>query len=217
MSNLKEYSVKELAHILGCSITAVQKKIKPDKNNPEIKRYKQRFNTVIKEGKTYIQLTDEELEQEKILSKGYNNVSYNVSEDVETVINNGYKAETLEDKENLIDKILDFTNGYIQRYETLQKTFYDELKNKDKQIYLLTTSENKKEAEYLEVQAKAKELEEKNKELIELKTERDADFLIAKEKQAELENKNKRLLIYFAVVTGLFITFIILFIIFQIM
>ena len=166
MSELKEYSIKELASILGCSLTAVQKKIKPDANNPEIKRYKQRFNTFIKDGKTYIQLTDEELEQEKSLSKGFNNVLNNVSEEPETVIHNGYKAENSENKEETIDKILNFTNGYIQRYETLQKTFYEEMQNKDRQIYLLTTSENSKQAEYLEAQAKQKELEKKNKVLM---------------------------------------------------
>lgn len=188
MSNVKEYSIKELASILGCSVTAVQKKIKPDKNNPKIKRYKQRFNTILKDGKTFIQLTDEELEQEKNLSKGFNNVLNNVAEDSENVIYNGNRTENTENKEQMIDKILNFTNGYIQRYETLQKTFYEEMQNKDKQIYLLTTSENTKQAEYLQAQAK----------------------------QKELETKNKRLLLYLIVVTTLFITFIIFYITFQI-
>ena len=184
----KQYSIKELAAILGCSVTAVQKKIKPDKNNPDIKRYKQRFNTLVKDGKTYILLTDAALEEEKNISKGYNNVLNNVINENENVINNGYRAETTENKEEIIDKILNFTNGYINRYETLQKTFYTEMQNKDKQIYLLTTSENKKDTEYLQSQAK----------------------------QKELEKRNKLLLLYLTVVTTLFITLLIFYITFQI-
>ena len=184
----KQYSIKELAAILGCSVTAVQKKIKPDKNNPDIKRYKQRYNTVIKDGKTYILLNDAALEEEKNISKGYNNVLNNVINKNENVINNGYRAETTENKEEIIDKILNFTNGYIQRYETLQKTFYEEMQNKDKQIYLLTTSENKKDTEYLQSQAK----------------------------QKELEKRNKLLLLYLTVVTTLFITLLVFYITFQI-
>lgn len=209
----KLYSIKELSVILGCSITAVQKKIKPDKNNPEIKRYKQRYNTVVKDGKTYILLDDEALNEEKNISKGYNNVSNNVINDNETVVNNSYRTEKIENKEEVIDKILNFTNGYIQRYETLQKTFYDEMLNKDKQIYLLTTSENNKQAEYLESQAKQKELEEQKNELKNQIEEKNKESLKI---QSELEKKNKLLLLYLIVVTTLFITFIILFITLQI-
>ena len=66
MSEKKSYSIKELATILGCSVTAVQKKITVDDNDPNIKRYKKRFEVVIKDGKTVILLTDTELEEENM-------------------------------------------------------------------------------------------------------------------------------------------------------
>lgn len=188
MKEKKEYSVKELASILGCSITAVQKKIKTDENNPEIKRYKKRYNVVIKDGKTVILLSDAELEEEKRLGKGYNNVVRNVAEDTENVIDVDYTAESQENKEDVVDKIIDFTNSYIERYTTLQKTYYDELQQKDKQILLLTTSENNKQSEYLEAQVKAK----------------------------ELEKRNRLLTLYLTFVATLLLTFIILFITFYV-
>lgn len=163
MEEKKSYSVKELASILGCSVTAVQKKITTDENNPEIKRYKKRFDVVVKDGKTVILLSDAELEQEKRLSKGFNNVNTTNNETFENVIDVEPEPQKQVNQDVIIDKILDFTNVHIQRYETLQKTFYNELQQKDKQILLLTTSENNKQSEYLEAQAKAKELEKRNK------------------------------------------------------
>lgn len=165
MSEKKSYSVKELSAILGCSLTAVQKKITADENNPDLKRYKKRYEVVIKDGKSLILLSDSELEEEKRLSKGFNNVSKTFNETSENVVDIEPEPRTQANQEFIIDKILDFTNVHIQRYETLQKTYYNDLMQKDKQIYLLTTSENKKEAEYLEAQAKQKELEKRNKVL----------------------------------------------------
>lgn len=162
MDEKKSYSVKELATILGCSVTAVQKKITPDENNPEIKRYKKRFQVTQIDGKTVILLTDSELEEEKRLSKGFNNVNTTNYETSENVIDIEPEPQTQINIDNTLDKIFEFTNGYIQRYETLQKTYYTDLQQKDRQIFLLTTSENKKEAEALETQAKLKELEKKN-------------------------------------------------------
>lgn len=188
MNEVKRYSVKELATILGCSVTAVQKKIKTDENNPEIKRYKNRYNTVISDGKLFILLTDTDLEEEKRLSRGFNNVVKNVADEEENVVNVEFTAENQATKEDVIDKIINFTNGYIQRYETLQKTYYADMQQKDKQIYLLTTSENNKQAEYLETQAKSK----------------------------ELEKRNKLLTLYLTVVTTLLITLVMLFITFYI-
>lgn len=159
----KSYSVKELATILGCSITAVQKKITQDENNPDLRRYKKRFEVVAKDGKTVILLSDSELEEEKRLSKGFNNVNTTNNETSENVIDIEPEPQKQANQEVIIDKILDFTNVHIQRYETLQKTYYNELQQKDKQILLLTTSENTKQAEYLEAQAKTKELEKRNR------------------------------------------------------
>jgi hypothetical protein len=188
MEEKKSYSVKELASILGCSVTAVQKKITPSENNPEIKRYKKRFNVVIKDGKTVILLSDAELEEEKRLSKGFNNVNTPNNETFENVIDVEPEPQKQVNQDVIIDKILDFTNVHIQRYETLQKTYYNELQQKDKQILLLTTSENTKQAEYIETQAKAK----------------------------ELEKRNRLLTLYLTFVTTLLLTFIILFITFYI-
>ena len=175
MSEKKKYSIKELSMILGCSITAVQKKILTDENNPNIKRYRNRYDVVIDDGKSVILLTDEELEQEKRLSKGFKNVQKNVEEPFknvnetsENVIDVDYTTENAVKNEYVIDKIFEFTNSYIERYETLQKSYYNLLNEKDKQVKLLTDSENKTQKEFYEISAKCKTLEEKNKHLTRL-------------------------------------------------
>lgn len=145
-----KYSVKELASILGCSVTAVGKKIKPDPNNPVVKRYRNVYETVVENGITYVLLTDSELEEEKTRSKGFKNV-----------INGGYNTPQNDDiieiepdiEDKKVDKIIEFTERYIDNLSTLQKTYYDEMLKKDKQILLLTTSENQKENEYLATKA----------------------------------------------------------------
>lgn len=155
----KEYTIKELQSILGCSRTAIVKKIKTDEHNTDIKRYKDRYEVTQKDGQMAIIFDDAELEQEKRLSKGFN-----------TVTNNGYNTQQNEDiieiepdiKENKQDEILNFTERYIERYTTLQETMYNELKERDKQILLLTTSENSKEQEYLKTVAENKTLKERN-------------------------------------------------------
>ena len=160
---MKKYSVKELAEILGCSVTAVNKKIKQDDNNPEIKRYRNRYKTVVEENTTYILLDDEALEDEKRKSKGFKagftNVSNNVSSEYET--NDYIDVEPVLQNNNQ-DRLLEFTERYINDFTTLQKTFYNEMRQKDQQIYLLTTSENQKQAEYLETQAQNKQLIKQN-------------------------------------------------------
>lgn len=161
----KKYSIKELSTILGCSITAVQKKIIADENNPVLRRYKKRFDVVIEDGKSFILLDDEELEEEKRLSKGFKNVSKNVNEMSENVIDVEYTTETHINKDDTIDKVLKFTESYIERYETLQKEFYNLLFEKDNQIKLLTDSESKTQKEYIQISMKCKELEAKCSEL----------------------------------------------------
>ena len=155
----RKYSVKELASILGCSVTAVNKKIKADENNPVVKRYRNAYETVLENGITYILLDDADLEDEKKRSKGFSNV-----------LNNGYNTPQNDDvidiepyqEEKKKDTLLEFTERYINNFTTLQKTFYEEMREKDKQIYLLTTSENQKQAEYLETKALNKTLEKRN-------------------------------------------------------
>lgn len=155
----KEYTIKELQAILGCSRTAIVKKIKTDEHNTDIKRYKDRYEVTQKDGQMAIIFDDAELEEERKLSKGFN-----------TVINNGYNTTQNEDiieiepeiKENKQDDILNFTERYIERYTTLQETMYNELKERDKKILLLTTSENAKEQEYLKTVAENKTLKQRN-------------------------------------------------------
>lgn len=188
MNELKKYSVKELASILGCSATAVQKKIKPDENNPEIKRYKKRYNTVVNDGKLYILLSDDDIEEEKRLSRGFNNVVRNVIDDTENIIDIEAEPETQTKQDTSFEQLIQFTKDYIESYKTLQENHYKELKEKDEKILLLTTNEYKNEAENKQTQAKAK----------------------------ELEKRNKLLMLYLTVVTTLFITLVGLFITFYI-
>ena len=155
----KEYTIKELQSILGCSRTAIVKKIKTDEHNTDIKRYKDRYEVTQKDGQMAIIFDDAELEEEKRLSKGFNTIS-----------NNGYNTTQNEDiieiepeiKQYKQDDILNFTERYIERYTTLQETMYNELKERDKQILLLTTSENSKEQEYLKTVAENKTLKQRN-------------------------------------------------------
>lgn len=184
----KKYSIKELSTILGCSVTAVSKKLKVDPENPVIKRYKNVHETVVEGGITYILLSDSELEHEKACSRGFNNV-----------INNGYTTPQNDDivdvepvvTEKTEERLINFTERYMQQFTTLQKTYYEEMREKDKQIYLLTTSENQKEKEYLQAQAMNKTLTEQNTTLI---------------------NRNNVLKLVLTTVTTLLITFITLYI-----
>lgn len=158
-----KYTVKELATILGCSVTAVNKKIKADENNPDIKRYRSRYATVVENNVTYILLDDEALEDEKNKSKGFKNGFGNV-------LNTGLNEPEIPDvidvtpevKQEKSDKILEFTERYIERFSTLQETFYNQMREKDKQIYLLTTSETQKQEKYFETEAQNKQLKAQN-------------------------------------------------------
>lgn len=145
----KEYTINELAQILGCSRTAIVKKIKVDSVNPSIERYKNRYDVVMSNGIKAILLDDYEIEQEKACSRG-----------AKTVINNGYKSAEDEDiidiepEKNKISasEVLNFTERYISEFKTFQETTYNEIKNLTRerdeaknQIYLLTDSEKRKE------------------------------------------------------------------------
>lgn len=185
----KKYSIKELSTILGCSVTAVSKKLKVDPENPVIKRYKNVHETVIEGGITYILLSDSELEHEKACSRGFNNV-----------INNGYTTPQNEDiidvepnaTERTEERLINFTERYMEQFTTLQKTYYEDMREKDKQIFLLTTSENQKEKEYLQAQAMNKSLTEQN---------------------ANLTNRNNVLKLVLTTVITLLLTFITLYIV----
>lgn len=165
MSEKRKYSVKELAGILGCSLTAVNKKIIPDENNPEIKRYRNRYDVVIDDGKTMILLDDEELEKEKRLSKGFKNVLNNVSEPPENVIDVDYSTETEQAKETSDDKFITFANVFFERYETLQNKYFRDLLETQKEIKLLTNSESETQKNNILLSSHNKELQEQNKNL----------------------------------------------------
>lgn len=158
-----KYTVKELATILGCSVTAVNKKIKSDVNNPEIKRYRNRYETVVENNVTYILLDDAALEDEKNRSKGFNSGYINVAKTTENAseTHNTIDITPINQSENT-DKIFEFTERYIERFSTLQETFYNEMREKDKQIYLLTTSETQKQEKYFETEAQNKQLKAQN-------------------------------------------------------
>lgn len=155
----EKYSIKELSNILGCSVTAVQKKIKTDSDNGDRKRYKNRYEVVTIDGKMFILLNDDELENEKRLSKGFNNVNTTSAKPIEndTIVDIAPSHDTAEK-----DELYNFTERYIERFETTFKGFYQELRERDKQVLLLTTSEKQKEAQYIQTVAENKALKQRN-------------------------------------------------------
>lgn len=154
----KAYSYDELASILGCSRTAIAKKISKDEHNPGVERYKNRYNVVLQNGKKCILIDDEALEIEKNKSRGFknvSNVSYNTLETHDIIEIEPEKTE------KQTDRVIEFTERYIERFTTLQETMYNELRNRDSQILLLTNGEKTKEQEYFKVTALNKELKSK--------------------------------------------------------
>nr|DAH54535.1 MAG TPA: hypothetical protein [Caudoviricetes sp.] len=152
----KEYLINELAAILGCSRTAIAKKIVENKETGK-KRYKNRYDVVMYKGQLAILLDDEDLESEKSMSRGFKNVIRNgantaMSEDVIDVepIKEETHAET----------VLNFTERYIKELKTFQETTYNELKNLsetknnlEKQVLLLEDSQKKGNEEYQKTRA----------------------------------------------------------------
>lgn len=155
----KEYTIKELQSIFGCSRTAIVKKIKPTGDNTDSKRYKERYEVGVKDGQMVILFEDWELEEEKRLSKGMGSVSGNgdntaINEDIIDI-----EPNVTESKQS---ELYNFTERYIERYTTLQETMYNELRERDKQILLLTTSEKTKQDEYFKTQAELTTLKKRN-------------------------------------------------------
>ena len=155
----KEYTIKELQAILGCSRTAIVKKIKENGDNTGIKRYKDRYEVTQKDGQIAIMFEDWELEEEKRLSKGMGSV-------LSTGDNTQTNQDIIDIEPNISEKtqndLYNFTERYIDRYTTLQETMYNELRERDKQILLLTTSEKSKQEEYLKTIAENKTLKSRN-------------------------------------------------------
>lgn len=154
----KEYSYDELAGILGCSRTAIAKKVKSDENNPGIERYKGRYNVVMKDGKKCIVLDDEALEEEKAKSKGFKNVTNNSFNTPET-----QSEPNIQSKNNETEaaNTADVTERYIDKFMMLQQHLYNQLHDRDKQILLLTVNDKQKEDAYIRTQAQNSELTEK--------------------------------------------------------
>lgn len=155
----REYTINELASILGCSRTAIVKKIKPDENNPVIKRYRGRYEVVSTNNGMAILLDDIDIEHEKSISKGVNNVSNNTGD---RVINSDFIDVEPERETVTNNNVLSFTERYIEQFATLQKEMYNEIKQRDNQILLLTTSEQAKQNEYLQAKAENKTLKKRN-------------------------------------------------------
>lgn len=150
----KNYTIQQLADILGVSVAAIRKKIKPDENNPDIKRYKKRYQVVFG---TYedrevmqISLTDIELEEEKRLS-GINKIKHssennvirtcesNVTETVESNDNGVIDVQyTKSDKDNT-ELIINLT----ERYNNELKTYAERIIEAESKQLLLEDKANR--------------------------------------------------------------------------
>lgn len=154
----KVYSYDELASILGCSRTAIAKKVKPDENNPSVERYKNRFEVVINDGKKCILIDDEALEEEKLKSKGFKNVVNNSSNTSEM---QSESNKQVKEDESKAEKSLDVTERYMDKFLMMQQHLYNQLHDRDKQILLLSVNEKQKEEAFIRTQAENSELTEK--------------------------------------------------------
>lgn len=155
----KEYTIKELQSIFGCSRTAIVKKIKSNGDNTDTRRYKDRYEVSVKDGQMVILFEDWELDEEKRLSRGMGQVSNNGDNTLNNQDIIDVEPNVTEMKQN---ELYNFTERYIDRFTTLQETMYNELRERDKQILLLTTSEKNKQDEYLKTVAENKTLKLRN-------------------------------------------------------
>lgn len=161
----KEYLINDLAAILGCSRTAIAKKIAEDKETG-IKRYKNRYDVVMYKGQLAILLDDEDLENEKSMSRGFKNVARNHSN---TVANDDVIDIEPIQQENNAETVLNFTERYIKELKTFQETTYNELKNLsetknnlEKQVLLLEDSQKRGIEEFQKTRAENVTLKRRN-------------------------------------------------------
>lgn len=150
----KNYTIQQLADILGVSVAAIRKKIKPDENNPDIKRYKKRYQVVFG---TYedrevmqISLTDIELEEEKRLS-GINKIKHssennvirtcesNVTETVESSNNEVIDIPYTKSDKNNTELIINLT----ERYNNELKTYAERIIEAESKQLLLEDKANR--------------------------------------------------------------------------
>ena len=161
----KEYLINDLAEILGCSRTAIAKKIAEDKETG-IKRYKNRYDVVMYKGQLAILLDDEDLENEKNMSRGFKNVARNHSN---TVTNDDVIDIEPIQQENNAETVLNFTERYIKELKTFQETTYNELRNLsetknnlEKQVLLLEDSQKRGIEEFQKTRAENVTLKRRN-------------------------------------------------------
>lgn len=161
----KEYLINDLAAILGCSRTAIAKKIAEDKETG-IKRYKNRYDVVMYKGQLAILLDDEDLENEKSMSRGFKNVARNHSN---TATNDDVIDIEPIQQENNAETVLNFTERYIKELKTFQETTYNELKNLsetknnlEKQVLLLEDSQKRGFEEFQKTRAENVTLKRRN-------------------------------------------------------
>ena len=161
----KEYLINDLAAILGCSRTPIAKKIAEDKETG-IKRYKNRYDVVMYKGQLAILLDDEDLENEKNMSRGFKNVARNHSN---TVTNDDVIDVEPIQQENNAETVLSFTERYIKELKTFQETTYNELRNLsetknnlEKQVLLLEDSQKRGIEEFQKTRAENVTLKRRN-------------------------------------------------------
>lgn len=161
----KEYLINDLAEILGCSRTAIVKKIVEDKETG-IRRYRNRYDVVMYKGQQAILLDDEDLENEKSMSRGYKNVTRNVNNHAtnDDVIDVGPIKQEIN-----AETVLNFTERYINELKTFQETTYNEFKtlsetknNLEKQVLLLEDSQKRSDEEYLKTKSENVTLKRRN-------------------------------------------------------
>lgn len=170
----KQYTIQQLADILGVSVAAIRKKIRPDATDPNIKRYRKRYPVVTGtfDDRPVMQicLTDIELEEEKRLS-GINKIKHssdvtlpetyenNVVETVNTDDEDVIEAEYARAPENPSNLILTLT----ERYNNELRTYIDRTIAAERNQALLEDKE-KREGLYLqEIKDAKKETEEAKK------------------------------------------------------
>lgn len=165
----QQYSIKQLSTILGCSVTAISKKITTDENNPLIKRYRKRYPVVTEDNQMYILLDNNELEEEKRKSKGFKNVSsqyQNVSEDtIETSESEAIFEGTVIRDEEPKETLIELTKRYEERFEALHTDYFERLLESDKKYNLLTADEKIKDYKYNQLTKEKTFLELNNKVL----------------------------------------------------
>lgn len=150
----KEYLINDLAEILGCSRTAIVKKIVEDKETG-LKRYRNRYDVVMYKGQQAILLDDEDLENEKSMSRGYKNVARNVNNHAtnDDVID----VEPIKQEPNA-ETVLNFTERYINELKNLSET----KNNLEKQVLLLEDSQKRSDAEYQKTRTENVTLKRRN-------------------------------------------------------